>query len=138
MRLSFLLMSVSLVGLVLLGTGCAMAPPGMAPAGGVSPGCLFSDVTVPTWDYNSYQLNYAPKDYEIVGKVIGSGHVTSILGIISTGDNGYGALLKRAKRLGADDVINVRVDCRTSSILGMMYTSTDLTLYGTAIRWKKK
>lgn len=117
-------------------TGCAGFT-GMGP-GGVSRGTITADNTYPGVVYQHTQVQLTSKDFEILQTVTAEVSSSNMLGLFSTGDNGYAELYKKACKIGADDVINVKVDTRTVSFLSGFYTSADTKLMGTAIRWKKE
>lgn len=124
-------------------TGCAgfaITHPGGAghttPAG-VGLGFISGDVTYPNLINGHTQVRFDTDDFEILKTVTAEATSTNILGFFSSGDNGYGNLHRQAIAIGADDVINVKVDTRARRILGPLYTQSTVILTGTAIRWKK-
>jgi len=105
---------------------------------GVSHGALLGDVTYPCFINSKTVVNIDSDDFDIIQTVTAESSSVNILGIVGTGDNGYGALFKQAQDAGADDVINVKADTRTQSVLGTLYKRSTTIMSGTAIRWKKK
>ena len=107
-----LIMLICAVGLV----GCAgFGGPGVT---GAFPGTIMTNATYPgtaQWSEVSYKVN----DYEVIGEVNADAVSTSILGILASGDSGYIKLYKAAKAQGADDVINVKIDCKYYNILNL-------------------
>ena len=113
--------------------GCAgFGGPGVA---GAFPGTIMTDATYPGMAVWS-RVNYNMKDYEVIGEVTADAESTSVLGIIASGDSGYIKLYKAAKAQGADDVINVKIDCQYYNLLGL-YSVVKNKLHGIAIKWKK-
>ena len=133
-----------LIASVIVGSGCATyhsAPGGGEGRGlpmGVGHGTLIGDVTYPCFVNSETIVQLDTDDFEIVQTVTAESSSTNILGIVGTGDNGYGKLFEKARSAGADDVINIKADTRTQSFLRVFYTRATTKLTGTAIRWKKK
>ena len=107
--------SVSLA-IAALATGC-MAPMGVAPSG-VSPGALMSDVNYPSLRESSTQFKFSRSDITILGQVKAEGQSRCILLLWASGDNGYGNLLKEAKRVypDADGVVDIQWDTRYNNL----------------------
>ncbi len=118
-----------------MGSGCAAL--WSWPVSTAGPGSLYVNQTMPTKDTTSTQYRFERKDFDILGSVSAEAETSSILGWVATGDGGYGKLLSAAKsQLGADDVIDVRMDTEYTNILGLMSTSKT-KLMGIAIKYKK-
>ena len=96
------------------------------------------DVTYPCFINSNTEFKLDSKDFQILKSVSAEATSTNVLGIFGVGDNGFIALYQQAQKIGADEVINVKADTRTLSILGGFYTKATTKLAGTAIRWKKK
>ena len=75
--------------------------------------------------------------YSVIGPVEAKGSASSILGLVGMGDTGYGLLVKKAKAMGADDVVNLYADTQYTSILLGAYTQSTVTYYGTAIKYSE-
>lgn len=115
--------------------GCAMGPAGAGP-GGTSPAFIYTDGQIyPAANTSSTVYNLDTDDFEIKGTVTASGEATNILGIISSGDNGYEMLLEEARAQGCDDVLNVRMDIKHTNIL-TFYVKDETTLIGQGVKWK--
>ncbi|NLZ64137.1 MAG: hypothetical protein GX902_10055 [Lentisphaerae bacterium] len=78
------------------------------------------------------------KDVEVLGPVKGVSKSSSILGWVSTGDSSILAAKADALRNypNADDIINIEVDSKVHSILGVI-SDVELHLRGIAIKYKK-
>jgi len=132
------------VSALMLLTGCAgfrSAPgggDGKAIPGGVSHGVLMGDITYPCFINSTTYINLDTDDFDIIETVTAETSSTSVLGLFSEGDNGYGKLFEKARAAGADDVINVKADTREQRILMGFWTQATTKLTGTAIRWKRK
>lgn len=113
--------------------GCsAYGGPGVT---GAFPGTMMTNATYPgtaVWS----TVNYKMDNYEVIGEVTADAESTSILGVFASGDSGYIKLYKAAKAEGADDLINVKIDCYYYNILNV-YSVVRNKLYGVAIKWKK-
>ncbi len=124
----------SVAGLLLL-SGCAgFSSPG---PGGVSAGTLVGDVTYPGYVGGHTQVQLTTADFEIVKTVSAKASSSNVLGLFGMGGNGYGQLFEEARRAGADDVINIKVDIQHKRFLVGFYTGATMHLTGTAIKWKK-
>ena len=138
------LMVLASICSLLLVTGCAgfsvaeFGGGGRGLPGGVSHGVIMGDVTYPCFINSNTEFKLDSKDFQILKSVSAEATSTNVLGIFGVGDNGFIALYQQAQKIGADDVINVKADTRTLSILGGFYTKATTKLAGTAIRWKKK
>jgi len=99
------------------------------------PGSLFTDAY-----YGGYIQPKAEslKDVEVLGPVKGVSKTTSILGWLSTGDGSILAAKADALRNypNADDILNIEVDSKVHSILGII-SDVELHLRGIAIKYKK-
>ncbi|MBW2664607.1 MAG: hypothetical protein JRD93_22205 [Deltaproteobacteria bacterium] len=134
---------VCVAALMLLG-GCAGF--GGAPGGGggkalpygVSHGYLVGDITYPCFINSHTEIKLDTDDFDIIETVTAETSSINVLGLFSSGDNGYGKLFEKAREAGADDVINIKADTRTESVLRVFWKRATTKLTGTAIRWKKK
>lgn len=117
--------------------GCAT--PYMAlPPGGVGPGSLVSDVTVPSSREIQTQIQLSRSDIEILGPVAVVSESQRILGMFSQGDNGYGKLLAAAKNgyPQADAVINVMWDTHYQGYIFGLFGKATSRVTGHAIKFK--
>lgn len=92
-------------------------------------------VSVPGKD-SGIVVNLEPKAYSFAGDVMIEGTVTSILGLITWGGATYYDLLQKAREMyGADDVINVTLDTKTTMFFGL-YIAQTYVLHGMAITYE--
>lgn len=132
-RLSTLLFAAVAVALF---SGCAFGPMGYGP-GGTMPAFVYTGGQVyPAENTSTTQYTLTTDDFEIRGTVVAEGEAVNILGIISHGNNGYEALMSEARLLGADDVMNVRVDVSYTNFL-FFYSKVNTRLSGQGVRWKR-
>ncbi len=133
MRTTFVALSV--LGMFEL-SGCGLMSIGHPV--GVTSGGLFGDVTYATQlnPSTKHELQLTRNDIELKGTVSGTGSTLSILGIINTGDSGYGELLEAARAKGADGVMNVMIDTKVTNILLFLLVRTTTTLTGMAYKYK--
>jgi hypothetical protein len=119
-----------------LATGCAGIT-SLGP-GGASPAAIYTDVTYPNAINPSmrYEVAFARADVELRGPVEATAQSFNVLGVVSWGDSGFGALMQSARARGADGVMNVTVDTQFKSIL-MLYTQVTTKLTGQAYAYKK-
>lgn len=78
-------------------------------------------------------------DIIILGDAVGEAELISVLGLVTVGDMGIEAAKKDALKAypQADDIINIEVDERRLSILYFIFSQTEITLRGKAIKYKK-
>ncbi len=142
MKRRLLVLLAGLAGILML-SGCAgfsVAPgggQGKALPVGVKHGTLVGNVTYPCFIGMQTEIQLDSDDFEIIKTVTAETSSVNILGLVGTGDNGYGALFAKAQEAGADDVINIKADTKTKSFLRIFYKKATTKLTGTAIRWKK-
>jgi hypothetical protein len=125
-----------LVGLA-LGCGCMMQLG--IPNAGVTPGAIVANNTYPYSHEPFTKVQYAGTDMDVLGPVASASSSSCVLGMVSRGDNGYGALLRaaRAKYADADAVINIQWDTHYQSYVFGVYTRVESQLNGMAIRYKR-
>ena len=106
--------------------------------GGVGLGFLAGDTTYPGGIMTTTKVTLDSKDFDIMQTVTAESYSECVLGLFSSGDSGYGNLFAKAKSIGADDVINIKIDTNMKRFVGGLYTKSTTILTGTAIRWQKK
>ena len=103
-------------------------------------GALYTDMTNPgaLGHMTTYQIT-PESDYESIAFVEGVSKGTVILGLIATGNFGYGAAIEDAlaKAPGATRLIDITVDTQLKSILGV-YAEYITKVTGRAVRLRKK
>jgi len=108
----------SLLIILLLFCGCAafVATPVI--------GTLYTGVTAPV----TYDPGAKGQPYQILGDVAGTSSATSILGIIATGDASVKTAYQKALEQipEADDLIDVTVDYKGTSFLGLFASYTTI------------
>ena len=108
---------VPLLALVLpLVCGCG-TPTAMGPSG-VSPGMLMSDVNYPSARDAQTRFDFKRDDIQILGSVKAQTESLNILMLWSTGDNGYGSLMRAARQAypQADGVVDLQWDSQFSNL----------------------
>jgi hypothetical protein len=139
MKIKTLLLTLTGIAFIMTLTGCGSLMVARPHPVSVGNGSLMGAVTYPNQVMGHTQFQITSNDFEIIGSVSATGKSLGILGMIAVGDNGYSQLWDKARKMGADDVINVRVDTRVSSVLGgFVFRRASILLSGTAIRWKNK
>lgn len=135
---------VLLLTAMLMLSGCAgfaITHPGGAgnttPAG-VNLGTLVGDVTFPNYVGSEVRFNLTSDDFTIMRTVTAEASSSSVLGLFSFGDNGYGKLWEEAFKIGADDVINIKVDNRLRRYVIALYAESTVKLTGLAIKYNNK
>ena len=87
---------------------------------------------------NAYIQPVSRKDYTIVKtNVIGKAELKSYFSVVNFGDASYASLKAAALQnaAGADDLIDIIIDYKVKSILGI--NTTTVTLTGTAIKYNR-
>jgi uncharacterized protein YbjQ (UPF0145 family) len=127
---------VAMAGMCVMMVGCAgfQGPQ----VGGVGLGFLAGDTTYPGGIMTTTKVTLDADDFEIMQTVTAESYSESVMGLVSSGDSGYGSLFAKAKSIGADDVINIKIDTNQKRFVMGLYTKSTTMLTGTAIRWKKK
>ena len=107
-----------LLGIILIFCSCAafVATPIM--------GGLYTGVTAPV----TYDPGAQGQPYKILGEVEGKATATSILGLIAAGDASVNSAYKNALKQipDADDLIEVKVDYKGTSFLGLFASYTTI------------
>ena len=124
---------LSLIVIAALFSGCAtsMTGQGFEFAG---PGLILTDLYK-----GGFILPKAEslQDVTVLGPVSGVSKSSSILGWVSSGDSSIKAAKDDAlKGLDADDILNIEVDSKVKSILGVI-SEVELHLRGIAVKYKK-
>lgn len=118
-----------LVGIVFFSTNCSTFGPR---------GALYTNITEPgrMTTQTNYQVTPAT-DYEDIAYVEGTAQGEVILGLIATGDFGYGSAIEDAlsKAPGATRLVDIIVDVQVKSFLGV-YAVFITKVRGRAIRIK--
>ena len=126
---------LTVIGVSMVLAGCAgfQGPQN----GGVGLGLLAGDTTYPGGILTTTRIAIDADDFDIMQTITAESFSESILGLVSSGDSGYGTLFAKAKSIGADDVINIKIYTNQKRYIGGLYTKSTTMLTGTAIRWKK-
>ena len=103
-------------------------------------GAIYTKMTSPGTlaHQTSYQVT-PESDYESIAFVEGTAKGTTILGLVATGNFGYGAAIEDAlsKAPGATRLIDITVDTHVRNILGIFAEFTT-KVRGRAVRIKKR
>jgi hypothetical protein len=108
-------------------------------ASGMMSGGLYTDITAPGVLASQSSYTITPEsDFESLAFVEGKASGVTILGLVATGDFGYGAAIENALKQApnATRLIDITVDKKVKSFLGV-YTKITTTVRGRAIRLKK-
>lgn len=123
-----ILIGMCCVVLVIFTAGCAT----VSPVGSVPTGMLYTGATGPV---SVAAANYP--EYEVMGPATGTSSAIGVLGIIATGDGGANAAYQDAlSKARADALINVQVDQKVTSVLGLFSKHTTI-VKGIAVKFKK-
>ena len=100
-------------------------------------GCLYSKMRTPGYQHHMTEFKLTTNDFQILGPVEARGSVHNVLFLVSWGGHGFQELIKEAKKLGGDDVINVNVDYESKSLF-IVYNNFGWYARGMAIKYRKK
>lgn len=125
----------ALLALAMLG---ACARPVQLGPGAASPGLIFTDVKYPNIlnPNMDYRIVFEREDIELLGLVEAEAQSQSVLSIVSWGDSGYSTLMRRARELGGDGVMNLTIDTQYEHYV-LVYTRVTMHLTGQAYRYKR-
>ncbi len=124
---------LAILAAVVFVSGCATSLTGCG-FDHAGPGLVFTDIY--KGGYISPKAD-SLKDVTVLGAVSVVSKSSSILGWISSGDSSIWAAKNDAlKGLDADDIINIEVDTKVKSILGVI-SEVELHLRGIAIKYNK-
>ncbi len=99
--------------------------------------CLYTSVVIPATNGNETRYNFSSGDFTILGRVEASGSISSYLWAVSLGGAGYFELLDEAKKLGGDDVMNVKMDIISKNAVFLLWQKTTWKASGFAIKYTK-
>jgi hypothetical protein len=94
-------------------------------------GCIQYTIPGDTNRLSNYILT--TDDFKIVGVVEAEGETRSIL-FLTWGGNGFSAILKKAKEIGGDDIINYHFDLETTGVQNIIF-SQKWTAQATVIKY---
>jgi len=106
--------------------------------GGAAPGLIYSDVTYPNAlnPNMSYRIEFDRDDIEILGPVESEASSRWYFFVVSSGNSGYADLMKAAREVGGDGVMNVTLDTQYSNWF-LFYAKITVKLQGLAYRYKR-
>lgn len=109
------------------------------PPSGANPAPLISNTNYPSMHNSVTNFNFTKDDIEILGPVFVSTSSHNLLYLFSWVNNGYGALLDKAKETypDADALININYDTHYTKVLLFLYTRVKSNVTATAVRIKK-
>jgi hypothetical protein len=98
-------------------------------------GCVFSDVRLPGPVISDARYSFTSEDFTVLGSVEAEGTITTILGIVQTGGNGYNELYDKAKRMGGDELMNYVFEVQSYSVLTLVYNKATWKARATVVRF---
>lgn len=106
--------------------------------GGAAPGLILSDVTYPNYlnPNMGYRINFDREDIQILGEVQSEAVSRWYIFVASSGDSGYAELMKEARKIGGDGVMNVTVDTEYKSYF-LFYARVRMKMTGVAYRYRR-
>ena len=138
LKIAILIASAASMSMLTGCAGWAITHPGGAgkttPAG-VAPGTLVGNVTYPNFVQSITRFELTSDDFTIIGPVSAEATSSSVLGMFSSGDNGYQKLFTEAQKIGAHDVINIKVDTNLKRFMSGIYASSTVKMSGIAIKY---
>ncbi|MBE7412871.1 MAG: hypothetical protein L6Q54_01345 [Leptospiraceae bacterium] len=100
-------------------------------------GCLYTNVVAPIKTSDETRYNFTTADFTILGRVEASGSISSYFWLVSVGGAGYFELLDQAKKLGGDEVMNVKVDIINQSAVLFLWQKVTWKATGFAVKYNK-
>ncbi|MCC6275860.1 MAG: hypothetical protein IT569_08370 [Leptospiraceae bacterium] len=100
-------------------------------------GCLYTNIVAPIKTSDETRYNFTTADFTILGRVEASGSISSYFWAVSVGGAGYFELLEEAKKLGGDEVMNVKVDIVSKSAVFFLWQKTTWKATGFAVKYNK-
>lgn len=135
--LIYLVFVASIAGLA----GCAKFGTTNVAPGGVDSAGIFSRITYPSArETPLVRYTFTHDDIEILGIVEGKGVSVSVLGIVATGDNGFGEMMAQAREKypNMDGVINIQWDTKCQNVCsGFIYNKVYSSVEAVAMRFKR-
>jgi len=137
----YLLLSIPLITAFMV--GCTSTS--HIPRSGVAPGFVIANVNYPSYRETDTEFKISRNDIVILGPVKASGNSINVLGIVATGDNGYGNLTKAARSAypEADGVVDIQWDTSYENLcipacycLIPIYMTTKTAIEGNAFKFK--
>ncbi len=123
-----ILLGICCVVLLIFVVGCAM----VSPVASVPTGLIYTGATGPV---SVAAANYP--EYKVIGPAEGTSSAVGVLGIAAAGNAGASKAYQDAlRRAEADALVDVQVDQKITSVLGLFSKHTTI-VKGTAIKFEK-
>lgn len=100
--------------------------------------CIYTNVRTPGPTNQVTNFNLTTADFQIIGPVEADGEITTILGLVMYGGDGYGPLLEKARAKGGDEVIHYHFDIEDYAILTFVYNRARWKARGTAVKYREE
>ena len=97
-------------------------------------GCIQYTIPGDTNRLSNYILT--TEDFKIIGVVKAEGETRSIF-FLTWGGNGFSEILKKAKEIGGDDIINYQFDIETTGVKHILF-SQKWTAHATVIKYTER
>ena len=99
--------------------------------------CLYRDVKAPMTLNKATIYQLTTDDYQILGKVEAEGVIKDYVFLVSMVGNGFSILEEKAKKMGADDIMNYTFDIEQYGIF-IFYNTYTWKARGVAIKYRDK
>lgn len=99
--------------------------------------CLYTSVVIPAKSSDETRYNFTTSDFTILGRVEATGSISSYVWAVSLGGAGYFELLDEAKKLGGDDIMNIKMDIISKNAFFLIWQKTTWKATGFAIKYTK-
>ena len=106
----------------------------LAACAGLS-GCIYANVKGPGPINYTTQYTLTAQDFKIIGEVEATGKIKTYLALVATGGNGHDVILKKARAMGADSIIDYTFNIETYAILTFVYNVATWRATAKAIRY---
>lgn len=87
----------------------------------VMTGCIYSNVRAPGPINYITQYTLTANDFKIIGEVEATGVVKTYLALVAVGGNGHEEILKKARAMGGDSIIDYTFNIESYAILTLVY-----------------
>ncbi len=84
-------------------------------------GCIYSNVRGPGPINYITQYTLTANDFKIIGEVEATGVIKTYLALVAVGGNGHEEILKKARAMGGDSIIDYTFNIESYAILTFVY-----------------
>lgn len=97
--------------------------------------CLYSNVRAPGPVNYITQYTLTSQDFKVLGEVEASGQIKTVLALFAWGGNGHQEIMKKAKAMGGDAIMNYTFNLESYSIVTFVYNVATWKARATVVRY---